>query len=257
MEKAESISAALAAFTETSHELNIFMEGVAKWFLTHPKLSRADLPVVHSVKMRLKKIDHLQTKIERKWKDDAQIGPDNLFDRITDLAGVRVLHLYQDQFPKIHGEILTKVRGLNDWYLPEPPRAYTWDPESRKFFEDIGIGVEVKESFYTSVHYLVRPRSDSPLCCEVQVRTLFEEIWGEVDHALNYPEPSLNLSCREQLRVLAKLVGAGSRLVDSVFRSAAMQPQNFGGDATQPQSKAQATDSHGSPIIEPAVPPSA
>jgi putative GTP pyrophosphokinase len=64
-----------------------------------------------------------------------------------------------------------------------------------------------------------RPRVDSPICCEIQVRTLFEEIWGEVDHALNYPNVSDNLACREQLRVLAKLVGAGSRLVDSIFRT--------------------------------------
>ncbi|MGH8593991.1 MAG: hypothetical protein ACREV3_09075 [Gammaproteobacteria bacterium] len=46
---------------------------------------------------------------------------------------------------------------LKDWYLPEAPQAYTWDPESKKFFEDAGVSVQVKESFYTSVHYLVRP----------------------------------------------------------------------------------------------------
>lgn len=224
MDKADSIEAAVAAFAEKTHELSLFMDGVAKWFLTHPKLHCADLPIVHSVKMRLKEPDHLREKLNRKWNYDGPIGPDNLFDRITDLAGVRVLHVYQAQFLKIHGEILGKVNDLKDWYLPESPQAYTWDPESKKFFEDAGIIVQVKESFYTSVHYLVRPRSDSPICCEIQVRTLFEEIWGEVDHTLNYPEPSSNLSCREQLRVLAKLVGAGSRLVDSIFRSAAVSP---------------------------------
>jgi ppGpp synthetase/RelA/SpoT-type nucleotidyltranferase len=111
-----------------------------------------------------------------------------------------------------------KVNEQKDWHLPEPPKAYTWDPESKRFFENLNIDVEVRESFYTSVHYLVRPRADSPICCEIQVRTLFEEIWGEVDHALNYPTKSENLACKEQLLVLAKLVGAGSRLVDSIFR---------------------------------------
>jgi ppGpp synthetase/RelA/SpoT-type nucleotidyltranferase len=116
------------------------------------------------------------------------------------------------------------VDGLKDWHLADRPKAYTWDPESKHFFEELNVAVEVKESFYTSVHYLVRPRADSPLCCEIQVRTLFEEIWGEVDHTLNYPETSPNLSCREQIRVLAKLVGAGSRLVDSIFRSSSEGP---------------------------------
>ncbi|MFA7268443.1 MAG: RelA/SpoT domain-containing protein [Sterolibacterium sp.] len=219
MDRQESINAALTAVQEKSHELSLFMEGVGKWFLTHPKLNCSDLPIVHSVKMRLKNSSHLRGKLERKWSNEVSIGPDNVFEKITDLAGVRVLHVYQDQFPKIHAEILNKVVNLKDWYLAEPPRAYTWDPESKQFFENAGITVHVKESFYTSVHYLVRPRADSPICCEVQVRTLFEEIWGEVDHALNYPQPSEIISCREQLRVLAKLVGAGSRLVDSIFRS--------------------------------------
>jgi ppGpp synthetase/RelA/SpoT-type nucleotidyltranferase len=195
------------------------MDGVSQWFLTHPKLRQGTFPVVHSVKSRLKNCDHLAYKIVRKAGEGPPIVRDNVFERITDLAGVRVFYLYQDQFRSIHKEILVKIEDQRDWYLHEPPKAYTWDPESKQFFEGLNIHVEIKESFYTSVHYLVRPRADSPICCEVQVRTLFEEVWGEVDHALNYPEQSSLLSCREQLLVLAKLVGAGTRLVDSIFRS--------------------------------------
>lgn len=218
MDKEQNIEEALKAYEDKKHELSIFMGGVGQWFSSHPKLSSGGTPVIHSVKTRLKNGDHLKDKLLRKWDDAYPINGANIFQRITDLAGTRVLHLYQDQFSIIHKEILAKV-DAKDWYLPEPPKAYTWDPESRKFFEDLGVALQVKESFYTSVHYLVRPREDSPLCCEIQVRTLFEEIWGEVDHMINYPTPSVNLSCREQLRVLAKLVGAGSRLVDSIFRS--------------------------------------
>lgn len=217
--------AALTSFDERRHELSIFMNGIGQWFSSHPKLCQPDRPVVHSVKMRLKDREHLRKKLLRKLEKGEQIGSDDLCWTITDLAGVRVLHLYQDQFPSIHKEILYKVDGLKDWHLAEPPKAYTWDPESKQFFERLGVTVEVKDSFYTSVHYLIRPRADSPLCCEIQVRTLFEEIWGEVDHTLNYPETSPSLSCREQIRVLAKLVGAGSRLVDSVFRSSAERPR--------------------------------
>lgn len=218
MNKEQSIALALAAYEDKKHELSIFMNGVSQWFSSHPKLCNGESPVIHSVKARLKNSNHLKEKLLRRWNDADPISAENLFEKITDLAGTRVLHLYQDQFPLIHQEILAKV-DAKDWCLPEPPKAYTWDPESKKFFEALVIEVQVKESFYTSVHYLIRPRPDSPLCCEIQVRTLFEEIWGEVDHTLNYPKPSSNLSCREQLRVLAKLVGAGSRLVDSIYRS--------------------------------------
>jgi ppGpp synthetase/RelA/SpoT-type nucleotidyltranferase len=108
--------------------------------------------------------------------------------------------------------------GSGDWVLAEKPKAYTWDPESRDFFSGLELEVLVKESFYTSVHYVVKPRVDSDLSCEIQVRTLFEEVWGEIDHQLNYPVESKSIACKEQLRVLARLVGAGSRLADAIFR---------------------------------------
>jgi hypothetical protein len=40
---------------------------------------------------------------------------------------------------------------------------------------------------YTSVHYIIGSGSQTPLTCEIQVRTLMEEVWGEVDHKINYP----------------------------------------------------------------------
>ena len=67
------------------------------------------------------------------------------------------------------------------------------------------------------MHYVVKPNADTFVSCEIQVRSLFEEIWGEVDHEVNYPIPTENISAREQLKVLAKLLGAGTKLVDSIY----------------------------------------
>lgn len=89
----------------------------------------------------------------------------------------------------------------------------------KNFFEKLGLEVYQKESSYTSIHYLVKPHAEFPFCCEIQVRTLFEEIWGEIDHSINYPVATTSIAIREQLRVLAKLVGAGSRLADAIFRT--------------------------------------
>ncbi len=216
-----AIDAILSAYAARHHELSIFVKGIHDWFATHPALSSGKPPTIHSVRFRLKDSGTLRQKLHRKWDEADPITPDNCFQRITDFGGVRVLHLHQEQFASIHAAIVEKVNVQKDWVLGEQPRAYTWDPEAQAFFAKHDLAVQLKDTFYTSVHYLVRPRADSPLCCEIQVRTLFEEIWGEVDHSLNYPEPSTNKSCREQLRVLAKLVGAGSRLVDSIFRTEA------------------------------------
>lgn len=168
----------------------------------------------------MKDPEHLRDKLQRKQAKGIVVTKDTLFKEVTDLNGIRILHLYQQQFPVIHKEIMDKVVKQEDWQLVESPKAYTWEPESQKFFEDLGIKTEVKDSSYTSVHYVVKPNNaQSSVTCEIQVRTLFEEIWGEIDHAINYPHQTESIACREQIRVLAKLVSTGTRLADSIFRT--------------------------------------
>lgn len=175
--------------------------------------------VVHSVRYREKDFDSLIKKIDRKRKEGRDITPQNVLSQIHDFMGVRVLHLRPQDFALIHNTILRYAHD-GHWYLAEPPKAYTWDPEYNASFTGIGLKTELKESFYTSVHYVVKPNKDTVTCCEIQVRSLFEEIWAEIDHQLNYPTRSTSKTCQEQLKVLAKLVGAGSRLVDSIVNSA-------------------------------------
>lgn len=221
----------LTSFDEIEHDLELFNKQVRGWFETHPKLTKCRPSLIHSVKHRMKERSHLAEKIRRKLLPDVSSDqlefneawvPAEVFKGLTDLAGVRVLLLHQKQFASIHQEFMAKVKK-GDWVLYEDPKAYTWDPDSAAYFEGLGIATKVKDSHYTSVHYVIHPRQGSLLACEIQVRTLFEEIWGEVDHTLNYPEATDNVACKEQLRVLAKVVGAGSRLVDSIFNSAELQ----------------------------------
>ena len=211
-----SIEAIIERVQSKLHDIDLFRKYVTNFFETHPDLTQSP-QIVHSVKSRMKDLQHLREKIQRKSSIEDPVTPENIFDRITDIAGVRVLHLYQAQFTQIHGAITQKLDN-QDWILYEQPKAYTWDPESQGFFVDQGLKVEVKESLYTSIHYVIKPRENSPVSCEIQVRTLFEEIWGEIDHLVNYPAPTDSVACREQIGVLARLVGAGSRLADSIFR---------------------------------------
>ena len=178
----------VAQFRDLSHELAIFMGTVEKWFSTHPEMINGRPPLIHSVKSRLKNVDHLREKLRRKYTKDGQVGfsPAELSLRVTDLCGVRVMHLHQRQFSKIYDLFKAKI-DTGDWHLAET-KAFTWDPESKKYFESLGLAPELRETFYTSVHFIIRPNANSLLVCEIQIRTLFEEIWGEIDHSLNYPD---------------------------------------------------------------------
>jgi putative GTP pyrophosphokinase len=214
----------LVEYRKNKHHLSAWGDSVRGFFSSHPDIAAGPNPVVHSIRFRLKDEEHLREKLGRKWATGDSFAISELLAKITDLVGVRILHLHQDQFPKIHAIIENQI-ARGDWVLREPAVAYTWDPECTDFFGALGIKTELKASHYTSIHYVLKPRADSQLACEVQVRTLFEEAWGEIDHALNYPTQTDVAACREQIRVLAKLVGASTRLADSIFRAHALDKE--------------------------------
>jgi len=216
----QSIDTVINFYNDNQHRLIQLQASVEAYFTNHPQLNAKPFPIIHTIKTRIKDPNHLRDKIERKLKKDIIVTKDNLFSEITDLIGLRVLHLYQDQFPIIHQEILKYIEE-GDWVFVEEPIALTWDPESQKMYDELKIKTDIRPTFYTSVHYLIKPNTSNPnpICCEIQVRTLFEEIWGEIDHNINYPHPTKNVACKEQLRVLSKLVSTGTRLADSIFRT--------------------------------------
>lgn len=189
-------------------------------------LGSADLMVhVHSTKSRLKDPEHLEDKLLRKLKESKlkkrqfRLSEKNLLYRINDLAGFRILHLHTQQIVAIDRE-LRAVFNQYRFPLFEKPKARTWDDEHREFFQRFGMRTIKSPTMYTSVHYVVESNSATRATCEIQVRTLAEELWGEVDHTMNYPHESSVLSCREQIKVLARVTSSCSRLVDSIFRSA-------------------------------------
>jgi putative GTP pyrophosphokinase len=182
-------------------------------------------PLIHSVKWRVKDRGHLEHKLIRKTHQSIDSGnpvelpvtAENLFERVEDLAGVRVLHLHTSQFKPINKALLEIL--LAQQWIVTGPEANTWDDEYRRFFEKMGITTVSRESLYTSVHYILRPNATNPHRCELQVRTLAEEIWGEVSHTIDYPDETKSIACKEQLKVLARLTSSCIRLVDSVFES--------------------------------------
>lgn len=179
---------------------------------------------VHSIRSRIKDPGHLKEKLLRKIRDanekgeEFDITKENLFERINDLSGIRIIHLHTAQFHQID----THLRCLlEDLYIDliEGPTAKSWDPEYQKKFDKMGADIEVNDSMYTSVHYVYVSDSTKKITGEIQVRTLMEEVWGEVDHKINYPTPTKSLPCSEQIQVLARITTSATRLVDSIFAS--------------------------------------
>lgn len=207
-------------YEENLHLVKTMLKQLADAILESPSL----MALTHSTKSRLKEPGHLQEKLLRKMRESKSKGKafnvteSNLFSAITDLAGFRILHLHSSQIVDIDRE-LRRVFAEYRYRLFEKPRARTWDDEYREFFHGVGILTLSSPKMYTSVHYVVESFSETKCTCEIQVRTLAEELWGEVDHSMNYPQPSPVEACRDQIKVLARVTSSCSRLVDSIFRT--------------------------------------
>jgi putative GTP pyrophosphokinase len=145
------------------------------------------LEEVHSTRTRVKEADHLVEKIIRKRCDKLlpTITVDNYTREITDLVGVRALHLLKSEWVGIHDFI------LGTWKLREKPQANyrRGDPgEVVERFKSKGCKAKEHPFGYRSVHYLVKCKpAKTEHIVEVQVRTIFEEGWSEIDHRVRYP----------------------------------------------------------------------
>jgi ppGpp synthetase/RelA/SpoT-type nucleotidyltranferase len=93
---------------ETQSVLDQFLNQVEHFFKTNPTLKRAK--AIHSIKARQKDPEHLRDKLLRKQSKGVIITKDTLFREITDLNGVRILHLYQQQFATVYkGNIIKNL----------------------------------------------------------------------------------------------------------------------------------------------------
>lgn len=164
---------------------------------------------IHSLKIRIKDPEHLIEKIIRKKEEnpERQITLERYSTEITDLIGVRALHLFKDEWINIHD-------GITDiWETHEPPTAYIRAGDPDKFFSDHGCEIKPHNAGYRSVHYLIKSQPTKTLhIAEVQVRTIFEEGWSEIDHRLRYPNDINNELLNEYLQIFNRLAGSADEM---------------------------------------------
>jgi len=210
----------VAYYEERASLFRQFVENLRVMFAESVELK----PLIHSMRGRIKEPSHLRDKLQRKLAKYREAGRDwditseNLFERVTDLTGFRILHLHTSQFAAINAIIL-RLLDENRYPVLEGPIARTWDEEYGAYFKSLGVETQQSPRMYTSVHYVVETNTKTKYTAEIQLRTLAEELWGEVDHLINYPTVSTKLACREQIKVLARMTSSCTRLVDSIFRT--------------------------------------
>jgi ppGpp synthetase/RelA/SpoT-type nucleotidyltranferase len=181
---------------------------------------------VHSLKWRVKSASSLTAKIIRKSGESdpayRNISVSNYRDVVTDLIGVRALHLFKHQGLAI----LETLRS--HWISREDVIAYvrTGDPEdTRTRFKNAGCNVQDHKAGYRSIHFSAVDNSTiTAVGVEIQIRTIFEEAWSEIDHTIRYPsgdsDPLLSriLSILNQTAGIADEMGSFARTLLEQFQ---------------------------------------
>lgn len=168
---------------------------------------------VHSVKYRVKSPKHLIEKIIRKKieKPERNITFDTYINEIDDLLGIRVLHLYKDEWENIHEQIIG-----NNYKFKETPTAYYREGDSTENLNKYklhGCMPKQHKYGYRSIHYIIQQKIlSNTIACEVQVRTVFEEAWSEIDHDIRYPYDMDNPIYKQYLMIVNRLAGSADEM---------------------------------------------
>lgn len=166
---------------------------------------------VHSVRYRIKDEEHLIEKIIRKKiTENHSIDLNNYKEEINDLIGLRALHLFKADWLKINGYIIEKFN------LFRKPIANYRKGDSEdliRYFSENGCEPKEHKYGYRSIHYILETQPYKlKLKAEIQVRTIYEEAWAEIDHTIRYPYDLGNILYSEFLLILNRLSGSADEM---------------------------------------------
>lgn len=148
---------------------------------------------LYAVKHRIKDKDRLLEKIAKAnaklRRGQKRVTVSNFQDRQEDLLGVRIVCLRLSDLNKIK-------RYLSDLKADRKIRIVKGPIEKKTFLIRPGVPevtADLQYSGYSSIHYVIKlgktantPSDLADLKAEVQLRTLMEEAWGEIDHKYRY-----------------------------------------------------------------------
>jgi ppGpp synthetase/RelA/SpoT-type nucleotidyltranferase len=186
------------------------------------------VPEVHSLRRRVKDCEHLVEKIIRKKREDPSLefNTSSYEKLVTDLIGVRAIHLFKDQWQAIHQVVKER------WDLEGNAVAYVREgdpPQLQDSFREAGCDVKEHDFGYRSVHYLIKFPAKRTRLVELQVRTIFEEGWSEIDHLVRYRRKSGDPNLEVFLQIFNRLAGSAdemgtfTKVLDTLVRSHALK----------------------------------
>ncbi len=137
-------------------------------------LSDRDLARITSTSGRVKSKRRTWRKINLARYEDQIQSLDDVVGTIDDLVGLRVTCINLRDIGMIEAalEAVPRVEGTGLWLDPDSERDYVTEPKESGYRGwHVNLGIEV---------------GGTPVVCELQVRTLLQDSWGELTHEESY-----------------------------------------------------------------------
>lgn len=223
------------------------LDRIRNEFIREYFLDREEVMGLQSYRSRCKAAEHVVEKIVRKrienyvkYKD---LSKDNYWMFLTDLIGIRGLLLYREDWVRFHTYITGRIENAPERYIKgdsvhdyvsdgsvfmaEPPKVHIRAGDFHEIYADwIPLEHILDRKHYRSIHYIVNYRGTY---IEIQIRTLFEEGWGEIDHDILYPCQKDNPMLLEFSELLNRLSGMGDEMGSYYHRLQAVPEASFRG----------------------------
>ncbi|MCL2137777.1 MAG: hypothetical protein FWH40_09755 [Coriobacteriia bacterium] len=167
---------------------------------------------IHRIYSRIKRPESVEDKIYRKPNSFPDGLTKNSIKKMSDTIGVRIVTFFFEDLLLVHKLLLSEPR-LRISSI-DPPKAYLNQSQVGLLGMFGDIQVDHKDSGYLSIHYIVQlvdsciPEENRPWF-EIQLRTIIEEAWGEIEHQLGYkPEKKTTLAVRKQFKIITSYLSA-------------------------------------------------
>lgn len=202
----EAEKAAFQAYYESHREL--LDEARASFVgLVSALLRDASSAEISKIESRIKDKDECIQKFSRKYRKalEASRTPYEIGTHVTDLIGLRVVCLYEDQIAEI-GDTLGEhfdVIGLSDKI------ANIENTEGNFGYKGLHLDVRLSEARAAMPEY----RPYAGFAFEIQVRTIVQDSWSTLDHKIKYKK-SIPNRLKRRINTLAALF----ELADREFR---------------------------------------
>lgn len=200
---------------------------IARSSFLYEYLEDTDAAGIHSYRSRIKDPDHLIVKIIRKrneaYKKYKDLTKDNYEHFLTDLIGFRVFILFKEDWEHFHAYITSRITNDKHNYITswteecpadncfiEAPKVHIRSGDKRDIYQKLIHDSDIyTDKIYRSVHYTIKYRG---IYLEIQLRTLFEESWGEIDHQIAYPYYQHNENLNEFSAMINRLAGLADEM---------------------------------------------